>query len=41
MPKHWVVTGDGDFAGCDVQSDGHRDFVSWAGAGGVGAGPVP
>ncbi len=20
MPKHWVVTGDGDFKGCDVQA---------------------
>jgi hypothetical protein len=36
VPKDWVVTGDGDFAGCDVQPNGHRDFVSWLGAGGVG-----
>ena len=35
VPKHWVVTGDGDFKGCDVQ-DGHRNFVSWLGNGGVG-----
>ena len=36
VPKHWVVTGDGDFKGCDVQDDGHRDFVSWLGNGGDG-----
>jgi hypothetical protein len=36
VPSDWVVTGDGDFAGCDVQPNGHRDFVSWLGAGGVG-----
>jgi hypothetical protein len=36
VPKDMVVTGDGDFAGCDVQSDGHRNFVSWEGAGGIG-----
>ena len=36
VPKHWVVTGDGNFKGCDVQPDGYRDFVSWLGAGGVG-----
>jgi hypothetical protein len=36
VPMDWVVTGDGDFAGCDVQPDGHRYFVSWAGAGGKG-----
>ena len=30
------MTGDSDFAGCDVQSNGHRDFVSWLGAGGQG-----
>jgi hypothetical protein len=36
VPADSVVTGDGDFAGCDVQSDGHRNFVSWIGAGGVG-----
>jgi hypothetical protein len=25
-----VVTGDADFAGCDVEpSNGHRDFISW------------
>ena len=36
VPKHWVVTGDGDFKGCDLQDDGHRDFVSWLGNGGDG-----
>jgi hypothetical protein len=36
VPKDWVVTGDGNFKGCDVQSDGSRDFVSWLGAGGIG-----
>jgi hypothetical protein len=36
VPTDLVVTGDSDFAGCDVQSDGHRNFVSWVGAGGVG-----
>jgi hypothetical protein len=30
------VTGDSDFAGCDVQLDGHRNFVSWDGKGGQG-----
>ena len=33
VPAHMVVTGDADFAGCDVQSNGHRDFVSWLGNG--------
>jgi hypothetical protein len=28
-PAHWVVTGNADFKGCDVQSNGHRDFVNW------------
>ena len=28
-PEHWVVTGNGDFKGCDIQSNGHRDFVNW------------
>jgi len=36
VPAHWKVTGDGNFAGCDVQPNGHRDFVSWWGNGGVG-----
>jgi hypothetical protein len=36
VPKGMLVTGDSDFAGCDVQPDGHRNFVSWVGAGGVG-----
>ena len=36
VPKDMVVTGDSDFAGCDVQGDGHRNFVSWDGSGGVG-----
>ena len=36
VPKHWVVTGDSEFAGCDIQGNGHRDFVSWLGAGGEG-----
>ena len=36
VPKGMVVTGDSDFAGCDVQGNGHRDFVSWLGAGGDG-----
>lgn len=34
VPKDWVVTGDADFEGCDVEpSNGHRDFVSWLGNG--------
>jgi len=36
VPSDAVVTGDGDFKGCDVQSDGHRNFVSWTGHGGEG-----
>jgi hypothetical protein len=36
VPAHWKVTGDGDFAGCDVQPNGHGDFVSWHGNGGEG-----
>jgi hypothetical protein len=36
VPADMVVTGDSDFAGCDVQPNGHRDFVSWLGAGGMG-----
>ncbi len=28
-PAHWVVTGNANFKGCDVQSNGHRDFVNW------------
>ena len=34
VPDDWVVTGDADFEGCDVEpSNGHRDFVSWLGNG--------
>jgi hypothetical protein len=34
VPADLVVTGDGDFQGCDVEpSDGHRNFVSWFGNG--------
>jgi hypothetical protein len=34
VPADWVVTGDADFEGCDVEpSNGHRDFVSWFGNG--------
>jgi hypothetical protein len=34
VPSDMVVTGDADFAGCDVwPSNGHRDFVSWVGNG--------
>jgi hypothetical protein len=34
VPATMVVTGDADFAGCDVWPDnGHRDFVSWLGNG--------
>jgi hypothetical protein len=36
VPKRWVVTGDGDFKGCDVEDDGHRNFTSWEGNGGIG-----
>jgi hypothetical protein len=36
VPTGAVVTGDSDFAGCDVQPNGHRDFVSWLGKGGDG-----
>jgi hypothetical protein len=36
VPAHMVVTGDGNFAGCDAQPNGHRDFVNWLGAGGRG-----
>ncbi len=32
VPDDAVVTGDGDFEGCDVQ-EGHADFVSWFGDG--------
>jgi hypothetical protein len=35
VPSNMVVTGDADFAGCDVQpSNGHRDYVSWRSIGG-------
>jgi hypothetical protein len=34
VPADAVVTGDSDFQGCDLEpSDGHRNFVSWFGAG--------
>ena len=34
VPDDWVVTGDADFEGCDVEpSNGHKDFVSWFGNG--------
>jgi hypothetical protein len=36
VPKDMVVTGDGDFAGCDIESDGHRNFVSWHSVSGGG-----
>ena len=37
VPPDMVVTGDADFAGCDVfPSNGHRDFVSWFSNGGGG-----
>lgn len=32
VPADLVVTGDGDFEGCDEQGS-HRDYVSWFGAG--------
>jgi hypothetical protein len=31
VPTSMVVTGDADFKTCDVQDNGHRDFVSWLG----------
>ena len=36
VPADLKMTGDSNFVGCDVQSDGFRNFVSWEGAGGVG-----
>ena len=36
VPADMKVTGDSDFSGCDVQSDGHRNFESWEGNGGRG-----
>jgi hypothetical protein len=33
VPATWVVTGDGDFEGCDDPGNGHHDFVSWLGNG--------
>jgi hypothetical protein len=33
VPSDLVVTGDGDFQGCDLQDNAHRDFVSWLGNG--------
>lgn len=39
VPDDMVVTGDADFAGCDVvRSNGHRDFISWLGGGGGSGG---
>ena len=34
VPADAVVTGDADFKGCDVQGNGHTDFISWRGDGG-------
>jgi hypothetical protein len=34
VPADMVVTGDADFKGCDVQDNGHSDFVSWMSSGG-------
>jgi hypothetical protein len=34
VPVDMVVTGDSDFKGCDVQDNGHFDFVSWMASGG-------
>ena len=34
VPGNMVVTGDADFKGCDVQPNGHSDYVSWVGTGG-------
>jgi hypothetical protein len=34
VPKDAKVVGDADFVGCDVQSNGHLDFVSWETDGG-------
>ena len=31
VPDGWVVTGDGEFEGCDSGGDGFADFVSWWG----------
>jgi hypothetical protein len=36
VPRDAVVVGDDDFGGCDVQSNGHLDFVSWLARGGDG-----
>lgn len=33
VPADMVMTGDADFVGCDVQDNGHLDFVSWRGDG--------
>jgi hypothetical protein len=33
VPSNMVVTGDADFKGCDVQPNGHLDYVSWQGSG--------
>ena len=32
VPKDAEVVGDADFVGCDVQDNGHLDFVSWMAA---------
>ena len=34
VPTDMVVTGKADFKGCDVQDNGHLDFVSWMSTGG-------
>ena len=34
VPTGLVVTGDADFKGCDIQDNGHLDFVSWMSYGG-------
>jgi hypothetical protein len=33
VPADMVVTGNSNFAGCDVKLNGHRDYVSWFGQG--------
>jgi hypothetical protein len=33
VPADSIVTGDADFRGCDDPGNGHKDFVSWFGAG--------
>jgi hypothetical protein len=34
VPADMVVTGDANFKGCDIQDNGHLDFVSWTSTGG-------